>query len=195
MGKGNLEATPTQCPVPPMLEIFKPLIDAATGVSLSDPDAARAELNSRLDPDSPEGHQLSQALVELLEAGKVADRGAPPVRYSRAAKATEETGGFSIDVVDMTGPGPRHRHPNAQTRAPRTTQRAPRRSQRTQTARKAQPCTCSACAADADARGCACHLAAAQARCLPTLVWSSTRPAHTAARRSTWRWPPAAQVM
>lgn len=114
MGKGNLEATPTQCPVPPMLEIFKPLIDAATGVSLSDPDAARAELNSRLDPDSPEGHQLSQALVELLEAGKVADRGAPPVRYSRAAKATEETGGFSIDVVDMTGPGPRHRHPNGE---------------------------------------------------------------------------------
>ena len=31
-----------------------------------------------------------------------------------AAKATEETGGFSIDVVDMTGPGPRHRHPNGE---------------------------------------------------------------------------------
>ena len=72
MGKVNLGASSTQCPVPPMLEIFKPLIDAATGVSLSDPEAARLELTSRLDPDSPEGQRLSQALIELLEAGKVA---------------------------------------------------------------------------------------------------------------------------
>ncbi|MDG1491597.1 MAG: DUF4863 family protein [Planctomycetota bacterium] len=97
-----------------MLEIFKPLIDAAAGVALTDPEAACAELTARLDPGSPEGLRLSQALVELLEAGKVADRGAPPVRYSRAAKASEETADFSIDVVDMTGAGPRHRHPNGE---------------------------------------------------------------------------------
>ena len=114
MGKGNLGATSTQSPVPPMLEIFKPLIDAAAGVALTDPEAACAELTARLDPGSPEGLRLSQALVELLEAGKVADRGAPPVRYSRAAKASEETADFSIDVVDMTGAGPRHRHPNGE---------------------------------------------------------------------------------
>lgn len=97
-----------------MLEIFKPLIDAASGVALADPEAACAELTARLDPASPEGQRLSEALVGLLEEGKVADRGAPPVRYSRAAKASEETGAFSIDVVDMTGPGPRHRHPNGE---------------------------------------------------------------------------------
>ena len=81
-----------------MLEIFKPLIDAASGVALADSEAACAELTARLDPASPEGQRLSEALVGLLE-GKVADRGAPPVRYSRAAKASEETGAFSIDVV------------------------------------------------------------------------------------------------
>jgi len=97
-----------------MLETFQPLLDAAAGVDLTDPEAARATLTARLDPASDEGQRLSAALVALLEAGQVADRGEPPVRYSRAAKATEETGGFSIDVVDMTGPGPRHRHPNGE---------------------------------------------------------------------------------
>lgn len=97
-----------------MLETFRPLIDAARGVDLTDPVAAREELGRRLDPASEEGQAVNAALVRLLEEGKVADRGAPPVRFSRAARAGEETDGFSIDVVDMTGPGPLHRHPNGE---------------------------------------------------------------------------------
>ncbi len=97
-----------------MLETFQPLIDAAKGIDLNDPVAAREELVRRLDPDSDEGRELSAALVRLLEEGSVADRGEPPVKYSRAAKASDETSGFSIDVVDMSGPGPRHRHPNGE---------------------------------------------------------------------------------
>ena len=97
-----------------MLEHFQPLIDAASGVDLTDPAAARDALKSRLDPESEAGRAVSAALVALLEEGRVADRGAPPVRFSRAAKATEETADFSIDVVDMTGPGPLHRHPNGE---------------------------------------------------------------------------------
>ncbi len=97
-----------------MLETFQPLIDAARGVDLSDPAAAVAVLRSRLDPASEAGQAVSAGLKELLEAGKVADRGAPPVKFSRAAKATPETSDFSIDVVDMTGAGPLHRHPNGE---------------------------------------------------------------------------------
>lgn len=97
-----------------MLDTFQPLIDAADGVDLADPAAAREELTRRLDPASAEGEALSRALVGLMEAGKVAHRGEPPVRFSRAAKATDETSGFSIDVVDMNGPGPLHRHPNGE---------------------------------------------------------------------------------
>lgn len=97
-----------------MLDTFQPLIDAAAGVDLSDPATARAELTSRLDPASEAGRAVSAALVELLEKGEVANRGEAPVKFSRAAKATEETSDFSIDVVDMTGPGPRHLHPNGE---------------------------------------------------------------------------------
>lgn len=97
-----------------MLDTFKPLLDAAAGVDLSDPSQAQAELTRRLDPTSESGMALSAALIQLLESGAVCDRGAPPVRYSRAAKASDETQGFSIDVVDMTGAGPLHRHPKGE---------------------------------------------------------------------------------
>lgn len=97
-----------------MLETFQPLIDAAKGVDLTDPAAARETLRSRLDPASTEGRAVSAALKQLLDEGKVADRGEPPLKFGRAAKATDETSGFSIDVVDMQGPGPKHTHPNGE---------------------------------------------------------------------------------
>lgn len=97
-----------------MLDVFAPLIAAAREIDLSDPARARAELERRLSPSSPEAAALNRALVGLLDAGRVAHRGEPPVRWSRVAKSTTETDGFSIDVVDMTGPGPRHRHPNGE---------------------------------------------------------------------------------
>ncbi len=96
------------------LDVFSPLLDAAEGVSPRDPAAAVAELKRRLDPASPAAAELNARLRALLEAGEIAQRGEPPVRYGRVAKATPQTRDFSIDVVDMTGPGPRHRHPNGE---------------------------------------------------------------------------------
>ena len=94
-----------------MLNTVRPLIEAAQGVDLSDATRARNELEQRLDPTGPEASALNAALIALLEAGEIADRGAPPVRWSRVAKAGPDTAGFSIDAVHMSGPGPRHRHP------------------------------------------------------------------------------------
>jgi len=94
-----------------MLETFQPLLDAARDVDLADASAAEAALAARLDPDGPEARALKNALVALLEEGRIADRGELPVRWGRVARATDETLGFSIDVVLMNGPGPRHRHP------------------------------------------------------------------------------------
>lgn len=93
-----------------MLPTFEPLWRAAQGIDLSDPESAVRTLTERLDPQGAEGRALSQALCGLLEAGEVADRGEPPVRWSRVAKAGPETGEFSIDVVHMNGAGPRHTH-------------------------------------------------------------------------------------
>lgn len=97
-----------------MLETFRPLLDAARGVDLTDPARAREELNSRLDPRGSRARELEESLRALLAAGEIANRGELPVRWGRVAKAGEETGSFSIDVVLMTGPGPRHRHPDGE---------------------------------------------------------------------------------
>lgn len=97
-----------------MLEHFRPLVDAARGVDLSDARRAEEALRARLDPAGEEALAMNARLVGLLEEGRIADRGEPPVRYGRVAKATPDTGGFSIDVVHMSGPGPRHRHPRGE---------------------------------------------------------------------------------
>jgi hypothetical protein len=97
-----------------MIATFRPLLDAARGVDLSDPRAAEAELARRLAPGSARADELNAALRALLADGAIANRGEPPVRWGRVAKAGEATGGFSIDAVHMTGAGPRHRHPNGE---------------------------------------------------------------------------------
>ena len=97
-----------------LIEAFRPLLDAAEGVSPADPVAARATLTQRLDPAGPAAKALQARLVELLHKGEIANRGELPVRYGRAAKATPETGDYSIDVVHMNGAGPLHRHPNGE---------------------------------------------------------------------------------
>jgi hypothetical protein len=95
-------------------DVFQPLLRAAAGVDLADPGAARAELTRRFDPDGPEARRLNAELAALLEAGKIAERGALPVKYGRVAKAGPATLDFSIDVVHMSGAGPLHRHPNGE---------------------------------------------------------------------------------
>lgn len=97
-----------------MLATFRPLIQAALDLDLTDPEAAVAELKRRFDPVGPEAQSLNAALEGLLASGAIADRGELPVQWSRVTKASEESQGFSIDVVRMTGPGPKHRHPKGE---------------------------------------------------------------------------------
>lgn len=97
-----------------LVSTFAPLLAAAEGLSPADPVAARAELERRFDPRGAAAVELNRRLVELLERGEIAQRGALPVRFGRVAKASDETRGFSIDVVDMNGAGPLHRHPSGE---------------------------------------------------------------------------------
>jgi hypothetical protein len=94
-----------------MLDTFRPLLEAAQGLDLTKPAEARAALHKRLDPSSARAATLRTSLLRLYEEGKIAQNGALPVRWGRAAKATPETLDQSIDVVVMNGPGPLHRHP------------------------------------------------------------------------------------
>lgn len=93
------------------LDLFLPLLRAAEGLDLSQPKVAIAELESRFSSTSPEADQLRETLKERLEAGTICERGEAPMRFGRITKATPESLDFSIDIVDMDGPGPKHKHP------------------------------------------------------------------------------------
>jgi uncharacterized protein DUF4863 len=97
--------------MPVILEVLRPLLEAAQGLDLSDPSAARATLERRFDPHAPAAHGLAEELRSRLERGELCPQGAPPVRWGRVSKAAPETLGFSIDAVHMSAAGPRHRHP------------------------------------------------------------------------------------
>ncbi|MBL8859533.1 MAG: DUF4863 family protein [Planctomycetes bacterium] len=97
-----------------MLETFRPLIDAARGLDLSQPDIARDVLADRFHPAGNEARALNSKLIELLEQGRIAERGAMPVKFGRVTKAVPESDDFSIDVVHMDGPGPHHAHPGGE---------------------------------------------------------------------------------
>lgn len=97
-----------------MLTTFDPLLAAAEGLDLTDPERARAELNQRFDPASDAGQKLQADLKGLLAEGKVAENGEMPVKWGRVSKALPESREFSIDVVHMNGAGPKHRHPQGE---------------------------------------------------------------------------------
>ncbi len=97
-----------------MIETFRPLLEAAHGLDLEHPAAARAELVRRLDPNSKAARELAVSLVRLCNEGKIANRGELPVKWGRVSKATPDSLDQSIDVVLMNGAGPRHRHPGGE---------------------------------------------------------------------------------
>ena len=94
-----------------MIETFRPLLEAAHGLDLSDTEMARKQLERRLDPHSLDAQQLAAKLLEYCRQGLIANRGEMPVKWGRVAKPSPQTLDQSIDVVLMNGAGPRHRHP------------------------------------------------------------------------------------
>lgn len=97
-----------------MLDLFRPLLDAAEGLDLTDPAAAEAALRERFDPASPAGQALNAALIEGWRKGELANNGEMPMMWGRVTKALPESRNFTIDVVVMDGKGPAHRHPKGE---------------------------------------------------------------------------------
>ncbi len=96
------------------LKHFLPLLEAARGLELTDAPAAKAELESRYPSDGPQAKALREQLLTWLADGAICERGELPMRWGRVSKATPESLDFTIDIVQMNGAGPRHRHPQGE---------------------------------------------------------------------------------
>lgn len=81
------------------------------GLDLSDPRAAAERLEARL----PMGGEVLDRIQRLSEiearAGVLCPKENMGVRFGRVAK---DAAGYSIDAVEMDGPGPKHAHPNGE---------------------------------------------------------------------------------
>ncbi len=72
-------------------------------------------LNERFGAGSPEYEGLAEACRDGVATGWMCEREHGGIRYGRVLKATPDTGGFSVDVVDMADvAGPHHVHPNGE---------------------------------------------------------------------------------
>ncbi len=96
-----------------MIDLFLPLCRAAQGLDFAAEDAT-STLNSKFNYESEAGQAFVEGFKALHANGEVADRGELPVEWGRVSKATEETLGFSLDVVHMNGAGPDHIHPSGE---------------------------------------------------------------------------------
>jgi len=80
--------------------------------------ASRAELEQMLSAEFPLGGVVARSIGASIEAGVDAgwlcDRGDPDARFSRVAKATEDTHNLSVDVVRLAGAALRHGHPKGE---------------------------------------------------------------------------------
>jgi len=72
-------------------------------------------LNDRHGPGSATYEAIFDACRTGVKEGWMCNREGGGIRYGRVLKATDDTHGFSIDVVDMDNvAGPHHVHPNGE---------------------------------------------------------------------------------
>lgn len=97
-----------------LLEDLNPLLEFSQGLGLANPDACQAALKEEFPADGDYILGITEQLRAGLADGTLCHRGEFPMKFSRLAKPSDESCGFSVDVVFMSGAGPRHCHPKGE---------------------------------------------------------------------------------
>lgn len=94
-------------------KLLKPVTDFASGQTV-DRDLA-AELNRRFPGDGETFNAIEAACHEAIADGWMCAQGSNGRRFGRVIEPAQETGGLSVDVVDLENiVGPHHRHPTGE---------------------------------------------------------------------------------
>ena len=94
-----------------LLQALEPILKVVQDTNPASPNAQK-ELATRFPIDGPELREVEALVRDGLSTGWLVPREANGVRFGRLAKPAQT--GFSIDAVDMSGPGPGHTHPNGE---------------------------------------------------------------------------------
>ena len=82
-------------------------------LNLTDPKAAQAHLSLEF-PPSTVSKIFHLAQVGMTEGWLSMKDATKTIRFGRVSKPTPQTHGFSIDIVDMSGSGAEHGHPEGE---------------------------------------------------------------------------------
>ncbi len=94
-------------------ELLKPVTDFVSSQAVSP--ALANELNRRFPHDSELFNAIEAACHEAIADGWMCAQGTEGRRFGRVSEPSQETGGLSVDVVDLQDiVGPHHRHPNGE---------------------------------------------------------------------------------
>jgi hypothetical protein len=96
-----------------LLESLVPVMKRLKTIDLSKDDAA-VELNALFPVEGNEMEGIKKQVLAGLEEGWLCPRDGGGLRYGRLCKPAATESAFSIDTVDMSGPGPGHVHPNGE---------------------------------------------------------------------------------
>jgi hypothetical protein len=97
-----------------LLQTLQPVFETLAELDLTDAGAARAELSRRFPLDSALVREARELFDRGVEEGWLCGHEAGGARFSRVAKTGDASGGFSVDAVQLSGPGPGHRHTNGE---------------------------------------------------------------------------------
>lgn len=93
--------------------LLKPVIDLVSTMEINS--RLFNELNRRFPPGSEVFDSIESACHEAIADGWMCANGDPGRRWGRVIEPSEETGGLSVDVVDLTDlVGSHHSHPGGE---------------------------------------------------------------------------------
>ena len=93
-----------------LLKTLQPVFETLQTLDLTDAGATRATLDQAFPPNSALVREARKLFNRGLDEGWLCSHEAGGARFSRVAKTGDATGGFSVDAVQLSGPGPGHRH-------------------------------------------------------------------------------------
>ncbi len=92
------------------LAALEPILEHLGGLDPNDPAAAGASLAKAFPVSSSAVAGIRKLFTQGVEEGWLCQQAAGTARFSRVAKASEATRGYSVDAVQLSGRGVWHRH-------------------------------------------------------------------------------------
>jgi Domain of unknown function (DUF4863) len=93
--------------------LLKPVTDLVSGMAIDS--KLTEELNRHFSPDGEAFDKIEQACHKAIAAGWMCANGEVGRRWGRVIEPCKETGGLSVDVVDLTDlVGSQHSHPGGE---------------------------------------------------------------------------------